>query len=244
MIGINIKTEKPKAGLLLVASPRFRNLGESLKRGSYSDRKLIDVEEIIGSLKKSISVVFPGIVFEREEMQIAMNLFYAEKVDFVIVEFMSWSEDFAWIRFLRDMPEMPILFVNPVKDKMTFKDTLDEDDFIDFLCSGTLVGSMEAAGSVPRIGRKNVRVIMGSREEVLKEILRYSKIAKVRSVLRQAIFGLLANYNEVMWSTYIDPYNLFTRIGPELRFISYSALADEISAVTDTETKLYKEELA
>jgi L-arabinose isomerase len=243
MIGKNIKTEKPKAGLLLVASPRFKNLGAGLSRGSYHDRKLMEVEGITCSLKKSINVVFKGIVFERDEMQIAMDLFYAEKVDFVIVEFMSWSEDFAWIRFLRDMPEIPILFVNTAKDKMTFKDTLDEDDFIDFLCSGTLVGSMEAAGSVPRIGRKNVRVIVGSREEVIEEILRYSKVAKVRSVLRQSTFGLLANFNEVMWSTYVDVYNLFARIGPELKFITYSALADRISEVTDTETNQYKDEL-
>jgi L-arabinose isomerase len=73
--------------------------------------------------------------------------------------------------------------------------------------------------------------------------LSFSRIAKVRSVLRQSTFGLLANYNEAMWSTYIDPYNLFTRIGPELHFVTYSSLADEISAVTDTDTKQYKGEL-
>lgn len=238
------KFERPTAGLLLIGSPRFKNLGERLKRGTYGERKNFEVEGIIGSLKESINVVSPGIVYEREDMENSMSLFYNEKVDFVIVEFLSWSEDFAWIRFLRDMPEIPILFVNPVKDKMTFKNTLDEDDFIEYLCSGTLVGSLEAAGSVPRTDRKNVRVVMGSREELLKEILRYSKIAKVRSVLRQSTFGLLANYNEAMWSTYIDPYNLFTRIGPELHFVTYSALAEEISNVTDAETQKYKNELA
>jgi L-arabinose isomerase len=102
---------------------------------------------------------------------------------------------------------------------------------------------LEAAGSIPRIGRENIRVIVGNRDEVLSEILRYSRIAKVRSVLRNATFGLLANLNEVMWSTYVDPYNLFTRIGPELRFIPYSTLAEEISEVSDAETKLYKDEL-
>ena len=70
----------------------------------------------------------------------AMDHFYMEKVDFVIAEFLSWSEDFAWIRFLRDMPEVPILFVNVAKDHVSFRDTLDEDDFIDYLCAGTLVG--------------------------------------------------------------------------------------------------------
>ena len=240
---ISQKADKAKAGLLLIASPRFRNLGEGLSRGSYGERKNLEIKDILGPLRESLNVIYNGIVYDREEIQQAMNLFYTEKVDFVVAEFLSWSEDFAWIRFLRDMPEIPVLFVNPVKDKMTFTTTLDEDDFVDFLCSGTLVGSLEAAGSVPRLGRKNVRVAIGSREEIIQEILSFSRVAKVRSVLRQAAFGLLANYNEVMWSTYVDPYNLFARIGPELRFITYSALSDEISEVTDIETKNYKDEL-
>jgi L-arabinose isomerase len=46
-----------------------------------------------------------------------------------------------------------------------------------------------------------------------------------------------------MWSTYIDPFNLFTRIGPELRFISYSSLVNEIGEITDNEVDVYKNEL-
>jgi L-arabinose isomerase len=238
------KFSKPKAGLLLVASPRFRNLGEGLKKGTYNDRQSGRVREIADSLQDSMDLAFPEIVYDREDMQRAMDLFYYEKVDFLIVEFLSWSEDFAWIRFLRDMPEVPIIFVNPVKEKMTFENTMGEDDFIDFLCSGTLVGSLEAAGSIPRIGRKNVKIITGSRDELRDQIICYAKAAKVRSVLRQSTFGLLANYNELMWSTYIDPYNLFARVGPELRFIAYATLAEEISRVSDADTMAYRDELA
>lgn len=232
-----------KAGLLLIASPRFKNLGEGLKRGSYGERKKGDVEKITDSLKNALDLVDPGIVYSREDMGRAMDLFFIEKVDFVIVEFLSWSEDFAWIRFLRDMPEVPMIFVNPMKAKMSFKNTLDEDDFLDFLCSGTLVGSLEASGSIPRIGRKNVKIVVGRREEILEEILVYSRVARVRSILRQSTFGLLASYNDLMWSTYIDPYNLFTQVGPEMKFITYSMLADEISMVADSDTRDYADEL-
>jgi L-arabinose isomerase len=239
----NLKFKKAKAGLLLIASPRFKNLGAGLSRGSYSERKDKNVAEILDTLQESLDVVFPGIVYERADVRKAMDLFFTEKVDCVVAEFLSWSEDFAWIRFLRDMPEVPILFVNTAKERMSFRDTLDEDDFIDFLCAGTLVGSLEASGSVPRTGRKNVKVIVGSREEVNSQILTFANVAKVRSVLRHSVFGLLANYNEVMWSTYIDPYNFFTRIGPEIRFVPYSTLADEIGEVSDDETRQYFDEL-
>ncbi|MBU2904066.1 hypothetical protein KO529_04655 [Arenibacter algicola] len=239
----NKKFEKTKAGLLLIASPRFKNLGEGLSRGTYGDRKKGDVENITESLQESLDLVNPGIVYSREEMEDAINLFFVGKVDFLIIEFLSWSEDFAWIRFLRDMPTIPMIFVNPMKGKMTFKNTINEDDFVDFLCSGTLVGSLEASGSIPRLGRKDIKIVMGTRDELLEEVLVFSRAAKVRSVLRQSTFGLLANYNPLMWSTYIDPFNLFTRVGPEMKFLAYTTLADEIAAVTDADVKSYQDEL-
>jgi L-arabinose isomerase len=238
-----IKFNRPKVGVLLIGSPRFKHLGEGLTRGTYHFRKSNEVNTIIETLQKSVDVVFPEIVYSREDLLKAMDIFSAEKIDFVLAEFLSWSEDFAWIRFLRDMPEIPILLVNPVKKEMPFVDTLDEEDFIEFLCAGTLVGSLEASGSIQRVNRKNIKIIMGSREEIVNEVLVFSKAAKVRNVLRHARFGVLASYNELMWSTYIDPYNLFARIGPELSFISYSTLADEIAEVSDEETTNYQKQL-
>jgi L-arabinose isomerase len=238
----NLKTRKAKAGLLLIASPRFKNLGEGLKRGTYAQRKDKDVQTILGTLE-FLDVIFPGIVYDKEEAQAAMNQFYDQKVDFVIAEFLSWSEDFAWIRFLRDMPEVPIIFTNVAKDHVSFKDTLDEDDFIDYLCAGTLVGSLEGSGSVPRTGRKHVKVVMGSREEVTEQIRQFSAAARVRSILRQSNLGLLANYNEAMWSTYIDPYDIFTKLGPEIKFLPYNIYGDTIDAIPAAETKAYCDDL-
>ena len=243
MIRYNSKFDKPKAGLLPFASPRFRDLGNGLSRGSFHERKIKALQEITDELKDDINIVSAGIVFDVNEVRDAMNVFFKEKVDFVIVEFLSWSEDFAWIRFLRDMPELPILLVNPVREKMSFETSIDEDDFIDFLCAGTLVGSLEAAGSIPRTGRHHVKILVGSRVENLEQIITFSKAAKVRSVLKNSVFGVLANYNELMWATYIDPYNLFTRIGPELKFISYSLLEENVNKVPDSEVIEWKLDL-
>lgn len=101
----NQKTRKAKAGLLLIASPRFKTLGEGLRRGTYAQRKDADVKKILATMG-FLDVEFPGIVYDKQEAMDAMDHFYMEKVDFVIAEFLSWSEDFAWIRFLRDMPEV------------------------------------------------------------------------------------------------------------------------------------------
>ena len=235
------KLRKPKAGLLLIASPRFKNLSGP-RRGTYHERKLKAVEDIKATLG-FLDLADPGIVYEREDAERAMDLFYNEKVDFVYAEFLSWSEDFAWIRFLRDCPEMPILFCNVAKPRMSFETTLDEDDFIDYLCAGTLVGSLEGSGDVKRVPRKNVKTILGTREKITEQVRLFADAARTRAILRHSTVGLMANMNEAMWSTYIDNYDLFTQIGPEIRYLPYSDYGTEIENLPEKEVQEYALEL-
>ena len=131
------KIRKPRAGLLLIASPRFKNISGP-KKGSYGQKK-DDVAKHILSTLDFLDVTFPGIVYEREDAEKAMDAYYNAKVDFIIAEFLSWSEDFAWIRFLRDCPDIPILFTNIAKERMAFETTSDED-------GGAQGGSARAQG--------------------------------------------------------------------------------------------------
>ncbi len=239
----DIKSAKPRAGLLLIASPRFEKIGEELPQGSYDKRKRECVDIIVTSLEGELSLVNPGIVYTREDLERASQLFISERVDCVVAEFLSWSEDFAWVRFLRDFKDTPVIFVNTVKDKVDFTTTTDENDFVEFLSAGTLVGTLEAAGSVKRVERDNLVTIVGSREENRPKIVAFAKASKVRTLLRKSTFGLLSGYNELMWSTYMDPYNFFTKIGPEIRFLSYSSFAEEIESTSDADTKEYLDEI-
>ena len=236
-----LKARKAKAGILLIASPRFKNL-YGPKRGTYGERKDKAVKDIKATMG-FLDLVDPGIVYEREDAQKAMDLFYNEKVDFIYAEFLSWSEDFAWIRFLRDCPEIPIIFCNVAKDRMTFETTLDEDDFVDYLCAGTLVGSLEGSGSIARIPRDNVKTVLGTREEITEKVRIFADAARVRTVLRNSNVGLMANMNEAMWSTYMDNYDLFTKIGPEIHYLPYSDYGAEIEKLDDREVQEYALEL-
>ena len=235
------KIRKAKAGMLLIASPRFKNLSAP-QRGTYHERKLKAVEDIKASMD-FMDIVYPGIVYEREDAEQAMRLFYNEKVDFIYAEFLSWSEDFAWIRFLRDCPDIPVIFCNVAKPKMTFETTLDDDDFIDYLCAGTLVGSLEGSGDVKRVGRRHVVTVMGTREQITEKVRVFATAAKARTILRSSNVGLMANMNEAMWSTYIDNYDLFTKIGPEIHYLPYSDYGTEIENLTEGEVKAYADEL-
>ena len=235
------KNRKPKAGLLLIASPRFKSLSGP-KRGTYGERKEKAVKEIKATMD-FLDLVDPGIVYEREDALKAIDLFFREKVDFVYAEFLSWSEDFAWIRFLRDCPDMPIIFCNVSKPRMTFETTLDEDDFVDYLCAGTLVGSLEGSGSIKRIPRKGVKTVIGTREEITEKVRIFADAARARAILRRSNVGLMANMNEAMWSTYIDNYDLFTKIGPEIHYLPYSDYGTEIDNLTDEEVDTYAHNL-
>ena len=237
-----LKNRKPKAGLLLIASPRFKNL-YGPKRGTYGERKEKAVKEIMETMD-FLDLVYPGPIYSREDAENAMTLFFSERVDFVIAEFLSWSEDFAWIRFLRDCPEIPIIFTNVAKSRMTFETTLDEDDFVDYLCAGTLVGSLEGSGSISRVPRKNVKTIMGTREQVTERLKVYANAAKARAILRHSNVGLMADMNEAMWSTYFDNYDLFTKIGPEIHYLPHSDYGDILHSLPEDEVNAWQKELS
>ena len=111
-----IVERKPRIGLLLIGSPRFKPLGEGTAHGTYEARKLREEKEIIGEFQEIGEIVTPGIVYEREDVTKAIDLFLTRKVDCVAAAYLSWAEDFAWIRFLRDMPPVPLFFTSIIRD--------------------------------------------------------------------------------------------------------------------------------
>ena len=237
------KTRKPKAGLLLFATQRFKNLGEGTKRGTYHERKTLEVKAIVQFLENDLDVVYPGIIYSREDVEAAMQSFLRENVDFIISEFLSWSEDFAWVRFVRDMPDIPMLLFSPTREIVELGNTFEEDEFIEFLSAGTLVGSLEASLSLKRLKKDNVQILLGDRQKLIVEIKSFARAALTRSILKKARFGILANYNELMWSTYVDPFNLFARVGPELNFISHLEYAALVAQVQDASIDKYLKQL-
>jgi L-arabinose isomerase len=238
-----MKQNKPKVGILLIGSRRFRKLGEGCKSGTYEERRGRFGDELIEQLGRIAECAFPGVAYEREDMDNAIRFFMQEKVDCVICSFLSWSEDSAWVAFLRDMYDIPLVLYLPTLDKMPYKDTRDEDDFVEFLAQGGLVGTLEGSGSVSRLGRE-AEVIVGDFAAAKNRLAAFITAATARARLRRARFGLLPVYNRIMWSTYIDPYKMFAGIGPELEFISYAGLKAATDEISDAEADAYVRELS
>jgi L-arabinose isomerase len=227
------KNRIPVVGVLLITTPRFRDLGQGTPGGVYRERKEREAERVVDALAAFSAPVFPGVVYTREDLSAAMRAFDEAKVDMVFACFLSWSDDFAWIRFLRDMRPMPVLFASIIRDSIGFEDSMNEDRFVEFLSAGALVGMLEASGSATRFSRPMMERAIGTLDEVAARCADFAKAAAARSVLRASTFGLLPSMNEVMWSTYVDAYDLFMKAGPEMRFLSVPALEKKIAGLPE-----------
>ena len=234
---------KPKIGVFFIGAERFQPLGEGTARGTYQERKAEEIGVYLNRMREFSDVVFDETVYTREGARKAADLFYREKVDGVVACFLSWAEDFAWIRFLRELAPMPLMLVSFVRDSLSITDTNDEDQFVDFLSAGALVGFQEASGSFRRFNRPMSSLAIGTVDQIMPKIRTFAAACKARAILRSSTLGLLACYNEAMWATYVDPYNIFMKIGPEIRFLSVAEVTDEIERIDDGEVKAIMDRL-
>lgn len=226
---------KPRMGLLLLGAQRFCALGEGTARGSYLQRKQAQAQAMAEDCRALADVTFPGIVFSHEDVIGAMRAFVDAGVDYVLASYLSWAEDFAWVRFLRDMPPVPILFAHQMRERIDLADTHDDDEFTEYLCCGGLVGMQEASSHAVNMKRPMVETYVGTWAQVLERAATFGNAARARAILRQSKAGLLACYNEAMWSTYVHPYDVFTKVGPELRFLSVAELEEYADNVSDAD---------
>ncbi len=238
------KLRKPKMGLLLLGAERFCRLGEGTARGTYLKRKQDEAAWMLADSQKIADVTFPGIVFTREDVISAMDAFISDKVDYVLAIYLSWAEDFAWNRFLRDMPPVPILFAHRMRDEINLKDTHDSDEFTEYLCCGGLVGMQEASGNNTNYKRPMLETTIGTWHQIMDRAEVFGNAARARAILKNGTIGLLACYNEAMWSTYVHPYDVFQKVGPELRFLSVAELTDTIEEISEAEAGLTMKDIA
>ena len=235
---------KAKMGLLLISPERFVPLGVGTKRGSYIERKTAEAAWMRADCEKEYDVTFPGIVLNTEDAKRAVDQFTAAKVDFVLAIYLSWAEDYAYIRFLRDMPPCPVLFAHRMRDEIGLTDTHDDDEFTEYLCCGGLVGMQEASGDNQNYARPMLETTLGTWTQILERVKPFANAARARAILKDARVGLLACFNEAMWSTYVNPYDVFKLVGPEVKFLSIAELEDTVNEIGDDEARGVMKEIA
>ena len=194
-----MSVNRPVVGVYLIATPRFFGIGDP-DDIVYDQLVQATTDRILEHIGRHSDVVFPGIISRRDQVRPAIDQFHAAHVDAVFCMFLSWTEDFAWAQFVRDMPPVPLFYAQPTLE-MNYQNTWQKDgDFARFLSISGLVGSLEGSGSVAKIRRPNVYVSVGDFDDVLAEFAPYAKACALKSALFSERFALLANFNEVMWA--------------------------------------------
>lgn len=238
----NNENIKPRVGIFFLGCNRFKPLGEGTESGSYHERTKRAAKEIQTVFSQKVCCIDPGIIYDEADMQRALEFFRKEKADCVLCSFMSWTEDEVWIRFLRDSGEFPLIYYYPSKKKIPYKNCDDTDDFIEFLSSGGLVGALIGSGSIPKMVRE-AEIIVGTPEKVLPKISVFADACRIRSKLKSVRIGLMAAYNEVMWNTYLHPFEIIKH-GPGITFISYQELLEISDSISETEVREELERLS
>lgn len=229
------KLRKPRCGFLFLECNWFRavGMGNEAPGGSLAQHVAARTAALAEDLRHDMDVVDPGLVSRREQLVAAMRQLEQAEVDCVFASFTSWTEDFAWVRFLRDFaPQIPVLLWCMQPKTLDLSDNATPDHFVQFLLQTGLVGSLEGSGSAVRLGRR-ILPICGSLAACRDRLVRFALASKTRSILRQARIGLLQGFNEVMWATYVDWFRLFAEIGPEVTVVPFERLRQAVANVPD-----------
>ena len=224
---------KPKIGVLLYSNNGLRKSGAGTPDGTYEERMKRPEQLTLSALGEFADTVSAGIVYNRADLDRAMALFMDERVDGVYVQYLSWAPDALWMRFERDMPELPVLFASVVPERIPFENTFSANDSVAANTVRGLVGSLQASGSIARMDRPMTETVLGTLDEVMARAKPFFSAAHVRAKLKDAVVVHYARHHEVMWSTYVDGFSLFRYVGPEMKVLANATVRREMDNVSD-----------
>ncbi|MCL4417978.1 MAG: hypothetical protein M1365_15055 [Actinobacteria bacterium] len=231
----------PKAGLLLFEAKWFLDLGIGEKDGRIGDLGTLlkqEIDKIENSLKEDMNLINPGIIFDIGSAREALDNFKKEKVDLIIVCFLTWAEDAAWIEILKNIGDIPILYW----EYMTGFYTAKQYSALELYHNSGIVGALQGSGSIRRFNKKFKFVIGEANNDlVMSKIVSFANASKVKNILKNSTMGLLPFRNDQMKSTCMDEYLLLKKTGMLLQILTIAELKEEGSRLKDNVIKGFME---
>jgi len=194
------------------------------------------IKSIEASLAASNEVISAGLVTTGESAKSAAAKFKEANVDALVACCAMWSEDQPLFRVLEELRDTPLLLWCWTPGT-TLPESLTALDLIKW--SGP-VGAQQISGALRRSGRK-FTFIMGNHieEETLREIQDFLTAAAVARSLKHARIGLIPYRYVVMTNTWVDEFDLTSKFGVDVIYISVNQLASSSATVKDAEVKRY-----
>ncbi len=234
---MTLSNKIPKAGLLLFEAKWFIDLGIGAEGGSVGDLGSLlkhEINKIEGSLTGKVHLVNPGIIFDIESARKAMELFRQEKVDLVIVVYLTWAEDMAWIEVLKNIGDLPILYW----EYMSGFYTTGQYSALELYHNSGIVGALQGSGSLRRFNKKFKLVIGESGDaDIISSIVSFAKAEMIKNTLKDSIMGLLPFRNDQMKSTCMDEYMMLKKTGMLLQILTLAELKEETAKIKEEEAR-------
>lgn len=232
---MNGNSFKSRIGTLFLSSGWFHDVG--MQNQSLVKHLGRSVREVVQHLKPGAEVVFPEEVHSIEKARQAATEFMRQKVDLVVICFLTWTEDAPLIAALEKLYDVPLLFwcYTP------FSSLPDKIEMLDMLRSCGGVGILQCSGLLNRRGMKCDFVFGEPSETVINGIVRRVRCASVRRMLKQLTIGLLPQRCEQMATTYVDEFRLRADLGTQIRPISIQEYLDVLNALN--KKKIEKQKL-
>jgi L-arabinose isomerase len=142
-----------------------------------------------------------------------------------------WSEDQPLLRVLEEMRDTPLLLWcwTPGTSLPMTLTALDLTKW-----SGP-VGAQQVSGALRRSGRKFTFVIGNHNEkETIREIQEFLAAASVARSLRHARVGLVPYRYYVMPNTWVDEFDLMSKIGMDVIYVSVGELASSDACLSSS----------
>lgn len=238
---MNTKKVIPKAGLLLFEAKWFLDLGIGEAGSNIGDLSGLlnkEIEKIDNSLKGGVKLVNPGIIFDVPSARSALDLFKKEKVDLIIVCFLTWAEDRAWIEVLKSIGDIPIIYWQYMTGFYTDKQYTP----LQLYHNSGIVGALQGSGSLKRFNKKFKFVIGEAKDEkVISKITSFAMASQVKNILRKSAVGLLPFRNDQMKVTCMDEYLILKKIGIVLQILTLAELKEKSISMKDEAVKRFME---
>ena len=226
--------ELPKVGFLALAARWFWDT--RMSDSHFTVEAQAYIKSIEASLAASNEVISAGLVTTEESAKSAAAKFKEANVDALVACCAMWSEDQPFFRVLEELPDTPLLLWCWTPGT-TLPDSLTALDLIKW--SGP-VGAQQISGALRRSGRK-FTFVLGNHAEggTLREIRDFLAAAAVVRSLRHTRIGLIPYRYTVMTNTWVDEFDLTSKFGIDVIYISVNQLASSTATVKDTEVKSY-----
>jgi L-arabinose isomerase len=207
---------------------------------ALAEEARLQIGGIEESISKSHELVSAGLVTTEESARSAVARFREADVDALVACCIMWSEDQPILRVLEEMRDTPLLLWCWTPGR-SLPENLTALDLIKW--SGP-VGAQQISGALRRSGRKFMFVIGNHYEnDTIREIQEFLAAAAVARSLRHARIGLLPYRYDVMTNTWVDEFDLRSKIGLDVIYISVGQLALSAASVKDAEVKSYVDDL-